>query len=348
LIYAKLFIYILSFFCKQEIFLHIMNDIEAENIPPEKTITEIFGSQKVKLYKIKHFLFDFGGVMAGKSFAFKNFLDCMKQDLKINACIEEEPSFKKTRRRLSSGRITAREFLDYICEEYYYSCQEKEKEGALPSKKVNIDYYLELWFELYSRFIHLSSEMEEIVTRLHKAGYVVSLVSNTYDIHAKSNELRGFFKLFDNVFLSNEIGIIKPDVKKYKYVMKKLDSKPKECIFIDDKLRNLITAREYGIYVIKFESIEKFKRQLTALGIPEITKDLRQEIKNKYKDYEGKKKEYKKAKKELKKAKKKKKKSFSKKIDYQVKQVKYKKKKKKYKEGKEVKKKELIKDFDLT
>ena len=57
--------------------------------------------------------------------------------------------------------------------------------------------------------------MEEIVTRLHKAGYVVSLVSNTYDIHAKSNELRGFYKLFDNVFLSNEIGLIKPDVKKY-------------------------------------------------------------------------------------------------------------------------------------
>ena len=323
-----------------------MIDSETQKEVPEKTITEIFGSQKIKLYKIKHFLFDFGGVMAGKSFAFKNFIECMKQDLKINACIEEEPNFKKTRRRLSSGRITAREFLECICEEYYYPCQEKE--GALPPKKVNIDYYLELWFEFYSRFIHLSSEMEEIVTRLHNAGYIVNLVSNTYDIHAKSNELRGFYKLFDNVFLSNEIGLIKPDVKKYKYVLKKLDAKPKECIFIDDKLRNLITAREYGIYVIKFESIEKFKKQLTALGIPEITKDLRQEIKNKYKEYEGKKKEYKKAKKELKKAKKKKKKSFSKKIDYQVKQVKYKKKKKKYKEGKEEKDKELIKKFDLT
>ena len=323
-----------------------MTDSKAQELPPEKTITEIFGSQKVKLYKIKHFMFDFGGVMVGRTYAFKNLIDCMKEDLSISECFEEGPKFQKSRRKLSSGRITAREFLEDICEEYYYSCQEEG--GALPPKKVNIDYYLELWFQLYSRFTHLSSDMEEIVTRLHNAGYIVSLVSNTYAIHAKSNELKGFFKLFDNVFLSNEIGLIKPDKKKYKHVLKKLDAKPKECIFTDDKLRNLITAREYGLIVIKFESIEKFKKQLTALGIPEISKNLRHEIKEKYKDYEGKKKELKKAKKELKKAKKKKKKSFKKKIDYQIKNVKYKKKKKDFKEEKIEKDRELIKDFELT
>ena len=151
---------------------------------------------------------------------------------------------------------------------------------------------------------NLSSEMELIIERLHKAGYVVSLMSNTFDIHAKSNQLKGFFDIFDNIFLSNEIGLIKPDLDKYKHVLQKLDAKPKQCVFIDDKLRNLIPARELGITVIKFESIDKFKQQLRQLGIANIRKDFRQLTKKKYKQYQMKKKEYKQAKKDYKKAKK--------------------------------------------
>jgi FMN phosphatase YigB (HAD superfamily) len=160
--------------------------------------------------------------------------------------------------------------------------------------------------------------MAEIIERLHRADYIVSLMSNTHDIHAKSNYLRGFYDIFDNVFLSNEIGFIKPDMDKYKYVLKNLDTKPKKCIFIDDKIRNLVPARNLGIIVIRFESFEKFKEQLNELGISDISKDLRHKIKQKYKKYEKTKKDYKKAKKEYKKAKrdylKKKRKSFKRRL----------------------------------
>jgi beta-phosphoglucomutase-like phosphatase (HAD superfamily) len=190
--------------------------------------------------------------------------------------------------------------------------------------------------------------MEEIIQRLHQAGYVVSLMSNTYDIHAKSNELKGFFEIFDNVFLSNEIGLIKPDLEKYKYVLQKLNTKPNKCIFIDDKLRNLIPARELGIIVIKFETLEQFKKQLRDLGIKKLQKNLRQEIKNKYKHYKLKKKEYKKAKKEFKKAKKeflkRKHKSLKKKEQFYAKRAEYERKKKEYKKVKK-KKKEFVLKF---
>ncbi|MHA2430122.1 MAG: HAD-IA family hydrolase, partial [Promethearchaeota archaeon] len=146
--------------------------------------------------------------------------------------------------------------------------------------------------------------MAEIVERLHKAGYVVSLMSNTHDIYAKSNELRGFYDMFDHIFLSNEIGLIKPDMEKYKHVLKKLEAKPKKCVFIDDKIRNLIPAHELGIIVLRFESFEKFKEQLSNLGIQKINPNLRREIRKKYEKYKKTKKEYKKAKKEYKKAKK--------------------------------------------
>ncbi len=314
------------------------------------TDSQIFKKQKVRLYKIKHFIFDFGGVLIEKTFVLKNLFDMIECDLNIVLPRMGDPYLRKLKRNLSSGRKTSREFLEKIFKKYYYPNQQKD--GALPPKKVNVDYYLELWFDLYSQVALISSEMAEIIERLHQAGYIVSLMSNTHAIHAKSNLLKGFYDYFDNLFLSNEIGLIKPDMAKYKYVLKKLDTKPKKCVFIDDKIRNLVPARELGFIVIRFESFEKFQGQLNDLGIGNISKELRHEIKKKYKRYKKKKKEYKNAKKEYKKAKreylKKKDKSFKKRIEFQRRQNQYRKKKSEYKKEKEKKKKELISKIKIT
>ena len=309
----------------------------------------IFEKQKVRLYKIKHFIFDLGGVLIEKTFVLKNLLDMIEADLNISIPRDDNSYIRKTKRSLSSGRISSRDFLEKIFNKYYYPFQ---KEGALPPKKVNVEYYVELWFDLYSQVTNVSSEMAEIIERLHQADYIVSLMSNTHDIHAKSNFLKGFYDIFDKVFLSNEIGYIKPEMAKYKYVLKKLDTKPKKCIFIDDKIQNLVPARDLGIIVIRFESFEKFKKQLNELGVGDISKDLRNKIKKKYKKYKKTKKEYKKAKKEYKKAKKeylkKKGKAPKKRKEYQRKHSQYRKKKAEYKKQKEKKKDELVKKIRVT
>jgi epoxide hydrolase-like predicted phosphatase len=312
---------------------------------------QIYGEkQKVRLYKIKHFIFDFGGVLIEKTFVLKNLLDMIEADLNISIPREDDSYVRKIKRSLSSGRISSKEFLEKIFEKYYYPIQKKN--GALPTKKVNAEYYVELWFDLYSQVTNISLEMAEIIERLHQADYTVSLMSNTHDIHAKSNLLRGFYDIFDHVFLSNEIGIIKPDMDKYKYVLKKLDTKPKKCVFIDDKIRNLVPARELGFIVIRFESFDKFKEQLNELGIGDISKDLRHKIKKRYKKYKKTKKEYKKIKKEYKKAKKnylkKKGKSLKRRIEYQRKKAQYRKKKEEYKKEKNIKDKELEPKLKIT
>jgi len=313
--------------------------------------SKIYGEkQKVRLYKIKHFIFDFGGVLIEKTFVLKNLLDMLEADLNIKIPRIENSFVRKIKRSLSSGRISSQEFLEKIFEKFYYPFQNDN--GALPPKKVNAAYYEELWFDLYSQVTDISSEMAEIIERLHKADYTVSLMSNTHDIHAKSNQLKGFYDMFDHVFLSNEIGLIKPDMEKYKYVLKKLDTKPKKCIFIDDKIRNLVPARELGFIVIRFESFKKFKHQLNELGIEKISKDLRHEIKKKYKKYKKIKKEYKKAKKEYKKARKeylkKKGKSLKRRMKYQRKRAQYRRKKAEYKKEKKLKKEELVTTLEIT
>ncbi len=316
----------------------------------ENIIKQVFGSQKIRLYRIKHFIFDFGGVMIEQTFCIKNLIDIIESDLKITIPRSENSYYRKLFRQVGSGIISSRDFITKILDKYYYTIKE-EKEGALPEKKVNISYYLELWFQLYSKFANLSGDMKEIVENLHDAGFIVSLMSNTFEIHAELNELRGFYDLFDNIFLSNEIGIRKPELEKYKYVLRKLKTKPKYCIFIDDKMVNLIPARQLGIYVIKFESIQKFKGQLKDLGLKDIIDMSREDIKLQYKKYKLRKEEFRKAKKKYKKIKK----EFLKtnkdasqlKIDLQLKFDEYMIKKAEYKKAK-LSKKKLVSRIRVT
>ena len=310
---------------------------------------KVYKTQKVKLHKIKYWLFDFAGVLAeGPKVLSKVFL-LINKDYGLNIS-KKDPVVSKERRKLSSGRITSREFLEKLFKEYYND----QKKGSYKqnSLEVDIDHYLDLWFNMYSQLTQVSSEMEEIVLRLRNAGYIVCLISNTYDIHAKSNELNGFFDLFDQVFLSNEIRMRKPEIEKYKYVLEKIKAKPSECIFIDDKLMNLVPARNLGINVIRFVSFEKFKKSLNMLNISEISEDLRLEIRKKYesyevskKDYKAGKKSYKKSKKDFKKLKKvkgvKKIKYLKAKRRFKARQKQYEKLKREYKKHKITKEKEL-------
>ncbi len=322
---------------------------------PQHYDRKVLETQKVKLYKIKHFLFDFGGVMVEAPNIVKNLVQIINADLGTSIS-KEDHYVAKHRRRLSSGIIDAREFLELLFDKFYYPNQKKN--GALPPKRVNIEYYLDLWFELYSMVTQLSPEMEEITERLRKAGFIVSLMSNTYGIHGKCNKLRGFFDLFDHIFLSNELHLRKPDIEKYKYILKELNAKEKECIFIDDKLMNLVPAKKLGIYVIQFKSFESFKKDLTQLNIQEIGEKFRKEIKKKYSQYKQSekklkhaKKEYEKAKDKYKKYKKDKWRNLSKyrraKKKYKSAEEMYLNEKYRYKDLKYIKKHELVRKFNL-
>ena len=103
--------------------------------------SKIYGDkQKVRLYKIKHFIFDFGGVMIEKTFVVKNLFDMLEADLNFIFPRLENSYIRKIKRNLSSGRISSYEFLEKIFEKFYYPFQKTK--GALPPKKVNINIML--------------------------------------------------------------------------------------------------------------------------------------------------------------------------------------------------------------
>jgi putative hydrolase of the HAD superfamily len=56
----------------------------------------------------------------------------------------------------------------------------------------------------------------------------------------------------ENIFVSYELRLLKPDLEIYKKVMEKLNATPEEIVFIDDKPKNVDAAKSLGIHGIVF------------------------------------------------------------------------------------------------
>jgi putative hydrolase of the HAD superfamily len=93
----------------------------------------------------------------------------------------------------------------------------------------------------------------KLVQELRK-NYKVFLLSNTNSIHFDqyTHELFETYgihltDLFDQVFVSHEIGIHKPDAGIYTHVLGNANIEASESVFIDDSLANIEAAALQGI-----------------------------------------------------------------------------------------------------
>jgi putative hydrolase of the HAD superfamily len=76
-----------------------------------------------------------------------------------------------------------------------------------------------------------------------------------------------FLNYFDELILSHEVKITKPDPKIFKYAIKKAKCKPKEIVFVDDGSNNVRSAKKLGIIGIHFINIEKLIKDFEKLNI---------------------------------------------------------------------------------
>jgi len=109
--------------------------------------------------------------------------------------------------------------------------------------------------------VKLNSGVVKIINSV-KRGYKVATLSNTMEPHAKFHKRAGHYKFFPNVFLSYRLGIRKPDIRIYNYVIKKLKVKPSECVFIDDMPENVTSARKAGMKAIIFRNVSQLEKDL--------------------------------------------------------------------------------------
>ena len=72
---------------------------------------------------------------------------------------------------------------------------------------------------------------------------------------------------FDDVVVSGEVGLIKPDPKIYRALLSQNGLAPEDCFFIDDTLANVEGARAIGMRPHHFTNALDLKQNLIHLGV---------------------------------------------------------------------------------
>ena len=96
----------------------------------------------------------------------------------------------------------------------------------------------------------------ERIKRLHK-DHKLLMLSNTNDSHFEyfHNKLIAeygvtFYQLFDHVYLSHEMGMLKPSHEIFETVIKEQQLDLQRTLFIEDTARNATAAREVGLQTL--------------------------------------------------------------------------------------------------
>ena len=102
---------------------------------------------------------------------------------------------------------------------------------------------------------------------LKSKGFGVCVFSN--QIPLRCNFIREHYDLsfFDVVIFSNEIQLKKPDTKAYEYLLAHIPFPADECVFVDDRQKNIDAGEAVGIKGIHYTTHEDFLLQVKTLGI---------------------------------------------------------------------------------
>ena len=75
--------------------------------------------------------------------------------------------------------------------------------------------------------------------------------------------------LFDDVVVSAEVGLAKPDPEVFRLAARRLGVPPEACVFVDDWEVNVAAAREVGMAAVHFrrDKGDDLAVQLAALGL---------------------------------------------------------------------------------
>lgn len=74
-----------------------------------------------------------------------------------------------------------------------------------------------------------------------------------------------FFQHFDDVIVSSEVKLIKPDPAIYRLTLERIGCQADECVFVDDSLPNIEMARRLGFHAIHFRSPEQLQTELERI-----------------------------------------------------------------------------------
>jgi len=93
--------------------------------------------------------------------------------------------------------------------------------------------------------------------------YKTGLLSNAFsNMRYYLTQVLNISDAFDEMVISAEVGLIKPDPRIYQLILQRLDVDNQEAVFIDDFLRNVEGARQINMHAIHFRNPQQALSEL--------------------------------------------------------------------------------------
>lgn len=141
-----------------------------------------------------------------------------------------------------------------------------EMEEAL-SKKFKLNKAQLEWENAFTTLNSVNRDVVSLIGRLSK-NYKIAILTNVSRSRHLMKMSRYLEKVkYDEIFASCYLKMKKPHANIYRFVLKKMEAKPNEAIFIDNLLRNVRGARKVGITSIQFTGYKNLVRDLKKFGV---------------------------------------------------------------------------------
>lgn len=114
---------------------------------------------------------------------------------------------------------------------------------------------------MFNRFEH-APDMSGLVRRARTHGLKTALLSNSW---GNTYPRDGWSQMFDQVVISGEVGMRKPDAEIYLFTSRLLGLHPEECVFVDDLPINVHGAVSVGMAGVLHSHYETTKAELEAI-----------------------------------------------------------------------------------
>jgi len=148
------------------------------------------------------------------------------------------------------GKVTTQEFAETACK--------------LIGFKNGCEELIEAWSDIFTP----NQPMIERAHRWKKQGLPLYVISNTCEAHVNFFTAKyDFFQIFNGMILSYREGLLKPEPQIYKLALSRFGLTPETTLFIDDRLENILAARELKIQAIHYEDDFSLAENLKACGL---------------------------------------------------------------------------------
>jgi len=137
--------------------------------------------------------------------------------------------------------------------------------GEVPGYEKYVDTFFSNIIDIVETYPYTVSWIKELKSK----GYGVYILSNYppkwWTLHDK--ERFGFTHLVDGMVVSGFVNTVKPEKEIYECLLKKYDLNPDECLFFDDRKKNIDGAKAAGIHGYVFTTYEDAVEYLKSIGI---------------------------------------------------------------------------------